>query len=173
MSRKLHLSIRSFCTMSYLCKSMKSSVGFMRAIESAITNTKPLMRNGTSERSSTSRYRLRSHRHLTPARCLRLRQRIDSSTRFPSARTHSMHACTTTRTAYPHERGQSPKFRRMAWRQPQGVQCQLPSGLLLTHKATRQTAPAEPKFYILAYYFCESFSLASPAILVTACQDSF
>ena len=30
-------------------------------------------------------------------------------------------------TAHTHERGQSLKFRRMAWRQPQGVQCPLPS----------------------------------------------
>ena len=65
------------------------------------------------------------HRQATPARRLRMRQRLDSSTLFPSTRAHSTR--TTTRTARTNERARSLKFRRMAWRQPRRRQCSLPS----------------------------------------------
>ena len=74
---------------------------------------------------------------------LRMRQRFDSSTRFSSACTHSTLARTTTRTAHTHERAQSMKFFRMAWRQPRTLQCSLPSFPAASCKAT---VPAELKF---------------------------
>ena len=39
----------SFAVMSYLRRRHESVVGFMRAFEPGIANTKPSMRNGTSE----------------------------------------------------------------------------------------------------------------------------
>ena len=65
------------------------------------------------------------HRHAARARCLRLRQRLDSSTRFPSVCTQSTQ--TTTYTAHTHERAQSLNFRSTTWRQPRTRQCSLPS----------------------------------------------
>ena len=61
------------------------------------------------------------HRHFPRARRLKLRQRLEFSTRFPS---HT-HDNTTTRTAHTHERTQSLNFRRTAWRQPRLLQCLL------------------------------------------------
>ena len=42
------------------------------------------------------------HRHFAQARCLKLRQRLEFSTRYPSVCTHSTRM--TTRTAHSHER---------------------------------------------------------------------
>ena len=54
---------------------------------------------------------------------LKLRQRLDFSTRFPSACTHSTR--TTTRTARTHAHTQRLNFRRTAWRQPRTLRCSL------------------------------------------------
>ena len=117
--------------MPYLREGINPSVRFMRACEPGIANTKPSMRNGTSEWSSTSRQRattsicieLSFNRHAPRAPRLKLRQRLDFSTRFPSVCTHSTR--TTTRTARTHELAQRLNFRSTAWRQPRTVRCSL------------------------------------------------
>ena len=104
-------------------------MGFMRAFEPGIANTKPSMRNGTRAKLNTqaasghAALELSFRRHAPRAPRLKLRQRLDFSTRFPSVCTHSTR--TTTRTAHTHERTQSLNFRRTAWRQPRLLQCLL------------------------------------------------
>ena len=83
------------------------------------------------------------HREAAPAHRLRIRERLDSLTRFPSAHTHSTR--TTTHTAHTHERAQSWKFRRTAWRQSQRLQC----ALLSFSCRPKATAPAALKFGML------------------------